>query len=84
MTQEQQAMILNLQQVGLTMDDLRIYLDTHLEDAFAMDRFNQAAEAYQGMLGSYNARFGPLTGTCPQQNNSEGWLWGETDFPWQD
>ena len=37
MTAEQAAMMLQLQQVGMTMDDLREYLDTHLYDTYAIE-----------------------------------------------
>ena len=83
MTAEQQAMMTKLQQVGLTMDDLRIYLDTHPEDTFALERFNMAADDYPTLMEDYGEQFGPLTGTCSQYGNDAGWLWGSTDFPWQ-
>jgi len=83
MTAQQQAMMLQLQQIGLTMDDLRIYLDTHLDDAFAVERFNIAAEDYRNLLEDYVAQYGPLTWTCPQEGSSNEWVWGMSEFPWQ-
>lgn len=83
MTAEQRSMMSRLQQVGLTMDDLRIYLDTHPDDRFAMERFNMAAEDRRNLTEEYGRNFGPLTGVCPQNNAQADWAWGMQDFPWQ-
>ncbi|MDO4733271.1 MAG: spore coat protein CotJB [Bacillota bacterium] len=83
MTTEQKALMLQLQQVGLSMDDLRIYLDTHLDDSFAIERFNMAASDYQELMAEYGRLYGPLTQSCPQQGETSEWSWGMTDFPWQ-
>ena len=83
MTAEQQAMMMKLQQVGLTMDDLRIYLDTHLEDSFAIERFNMAADDYRTLLEEYGEMYGSLTETCPQDADADEWIWGMSEFPWQ-
>ena len=81
MTQDQQNLMLSLQQTGLTMDDLRIYLDTHPNDDFAMQRFNESAEKYPTLLQEYNARYSPLLSICWQNGTAE-WQWALTDFPW--
>ena len=81
MTEAQQKSMLSLQQTGLTMDDLLIYLDTHTDDDFAMQRFNETAEKYKTMVQEYTARYSPLLSICGQNGTAE-WQWALTDFPW--
>ena len=81
MSSEQQSMMLELQQLGLTMDDLREYLDTHLYDDFAIDRFNTTAQMYRSKTEEYSKKFGPLNQHC-QNNTTENWQWAMYDFPW--
>ena len=81
MNTEQAAMMLKLQQIGLTMDDLQIYLDTHPYDANAIERFNMACSEYQEIAASYSSQFTPLSENTPS-NNMEAWDWALSDFPW--
>ncbi|NLF80583.1 MAG: hypothetical protein GX572_05265 [Clostridia bacterium] len=81
MNAEQAAMLSNLQQIGLTMDDLRIYLDTHLYDDYAVALFNKNARDYAALAREYSRRFEPLNATSEMPNDEE-WAWGLGDFPW--
>jgi len=81
MTAEQANLLLKLQQAGLTMDDLREYLDTHPYDTAALSRYDMAVREYNSMKEEYSNKFSPLTWQCPINSSSE-WLWGLTDFPW--
>ena len=84
MKEEQAAMMMQIQQLGLTMDDLAIYLDMHMYDNFALERYHQTASAYRNLLNEYAIQYGPLL----QMDNAMGgtdfcsWLWAEQDFPW--
>lgn len=81
MTEEQAAMMNRLQQLGLTLNDLNIYLDTHLYDNYAMERFAMTADEYKNLADQYDRAYGPLTVT-QLDNEAEGWLWAMQDFPW--
>ena len=81
MTAEQAAMMLQLQQVGMTMDDLREYLDTHLYDTYAIERFNMAAAEYAALQEEYSRTYSPPTWR-DQDNSTTEWAWGISDFPW--
>ena len=81
MNAEQAAMMLRLQQLGLTLDDLRIYLDTHLYDTNAIARYNATAEEYHALHQEYRQRFTPLRQGDPSNSETE-WAWGNSDFPW--
>lgn len=81
MNQQQAALMLRLQQLGFTMDDLREYLDTHMNDSFAIERFNASAREYRQTLAQLAETYGPITWTCDNMNDEE-WLWAQQDFPW--
>ncbi|MBQ1501286.1 MAG: spore coat protein CotJB [Firmicutes bacterium] len=81
MTKEQRKMLLYLQQRGITMDDLREYLDTHPYDAAAIQRYNAAASEYAAAKEKYSVEFTPLCTSSADPSNNE-WLWGTSDFPW--
>lgn len=82
MHDEQARLMLRLQQVGMTMDDLREYADTHPFDETVIDRFNMAAEEYAALKETYSRNFTPLCSASPS-NDSRKWAWGLSDFPWE-
>lgn len=77
----QGAMMTRLQEVGLTITDLIEYLDTHLYDSFAIERYHLAVQEYRQLQLAYEEQFGPLM-TGSHNKDSESWLWGLQDFPW--
>lgn len=81
MNEEQSRLMLRLQQLGLTMDDLREYMDTHLSDGFAIERFNSTADEYRKLLEQISESYGPLTWSC-ENYDADNWLWAGQDFPW--
>lgn len=81
MTQEQAALMLQIQQLGLTKDDLGEYLDTHPTDAFAIERFNMTVEQYQQLSQEYSNAYNPLVRLLGNKSAAE-WQWATTDFPW--
>ena len=78
---EKAEMMIDLQQIGLTMDDIREYLDTHPYDAAAISRYNMAAVEYAALKDDYSAKFTPLNSDMPS-NNDRMWAWGLSEFPW--
>lgn len=77
----QGELMLKLQEIGLTIDDLQIYLDVHAYDTFAIERYNIAVADYKRVLANYEELYGPLTKL--EANSSEAnFLWALQDFPW--
>ena len=81
MNEEQAGIMLRLQRLGLTMDDLREYMDTHISDSFAIERFDSSTKEYRQLLEQLSESYGPLTWNC-ENNDAENWLWAGQDFPW--
>ena len=81
MNEEQTGLMLRLQQLGLTMDDMREYMDTHPADSFAIERYNTSAQEYRQVLGQISESYGPITWNC-ENNDTDNWLWARQGFPW--
>ena len=82
MTQEQKAMMLQIQQLGFTMNDLAEYLDTHPYDAFAMQRYQMTAKEYDALTARYGEMYGTLVQMYEVPADTQNWQWAMHDFPW--
>ena len=81
LSEAQKDMIYQMQELALTMDDLRQYLDTHLYDQFAISRFNMAQAEYHELMATYNSTYGPSI-SIAMNKDEKNWLWALQDFPW--
>ena len=86
---ERAKLLKEIQEVGFTMDDLLLYLDTHPLDQDALKAFAQARERRYQLTREYSGRFEPLTlcQVCPDTNNKTGTFTkypGQKHFTWSD
>ncbi len=82
MSREQQMMLQRLQQIGLAVVDMALYLDTHPFDTMAQTHFNIAVNDYDEQLAEYTEQYGALTLGSIIPAGSEGFPWALTPFPW--
>lgn len=81
--ESREAMMRKLQEIGLTLTDLSLYLDTHVNDSFALERRSAMLEEYTQLLQRLEQLFGPLS--LNSQNGDTGqWLWAIQNFPWDE
>ena len=73
--------MLKLQQTGFAVTDLNLYLDTHPDDAQALQAYARAQNAYRAAAAEYQALYGPLTAA---DAGADIWLWGAKPWPWQE
>lgn len=71
----------NLQAMGFALNDLALYLDTHPEDAQAVERYRQLQQAYGTMRQQYSQDFGPLNHMSEPHEGAYTWLKGP--WPWE-
>lgn len=88
-------MLKQIGEISFTVDDLRLYLDTHPVDVDALDAFSQAIEQRKQLLQNYAREFEPLTQdcVCPNTNNEtetytkypgkKHFTWGDGPLPWE-
>jgi spore coat protein JB len=71
-----------LQSVDFVLVELQLYLDTHPQDADAINQFNQYSKERRKIKKVFESQFGPLM----QYGNSYSgypWNWNDTPWPWQ-
>ncbi|GMX63816.1 spore coat protein CotJB [Paenibacillus elgii] len=71
-----------LQAIDFVLVELTLYLDTHPEDAQALEQFNQSAQQRQLLAQRYESEFGPLL-QYGHSFSGYPWQWWEPPWPWQ-
>lgn len=71
-----------IQAADFVLVELTLYLDTHPQDAQALQQFNQYAEYSSQLKAIFEPRYGPLLqyGNSPAHTT---WDWGCGPWPWQ-
>ena len=70
-----------LQVLAFAVQELALYLDTHPEDAEALELYRQYQEMYQKCATAYQQQIRPLNHTSPSQNGTYAWL--DDPWPWE-
>jgi spore coat protein JB len=78
-----QEMILQIQQIGFTLVDLNLYLDTHPMDMVALMNYNTLQKQYHELMMAYNAQYGPLMNFGHAPGGMNQFLWVNSPWPWQ-
>ncbi len=84
---DREALLGKIQQVSFVLDDLRLYLDTHPEDAEGLSLFKAAGERRKALMKEYARQFSPLTMDCMAEICQEGaggsFCWQKGPAPWE-
>lgn len=67
-------------ETGFALDDIALYLDTHKDDANAMEYFRYMNRANKEAADAYQSMYGPLE---RNQVNSDSWNWTDSPWPWE-
>ena len=86
--QEREAMMLQIYQVSFEADDLRLYLDTHPQDAQALELLKNRLMQRRQLLKNFAQQFYALTmdcmADCEQMQDKTGcYCWQEGPMPWE-
>lgn len=71
-----------LQAIDFVLVELTLYLDTHPEDAQALEQFNKCVQQRQHLAQRYESEFGPLL-QFGRSYSGYPWQWVEPPWPWQ-
>ncbi|MBO5494819.1 MAG: spore coat protein CotJB [Eubacterium sp.] len=66
-----------LSSLGFSMQEYRLFLDTHPQNSEAQELFDNTKKKYDAVLEEYEKQFGPLT---LNGLNSDDWL--KNPWPW--
>ena len=75
------TMLHQLQALGFAIQELGLYLDTHAEDAEAVELFRQYTELYEAGMARYQEHCGPLFQKQAVQNGA--YTWNTSPWPWE-
>ena len=70
-----------IMEIGFSIDDLALFLDTHPEDGEALNYYNSLKKEYSKAVWEYENRFGPLS--YYNVNSENKWTWTEEPWPWE-
>lgn len=68
--------------VSFTMDDLRIFLDTHPDCEEALKRFDEMAEERSKLICIFEESYGPMN-FYNNNDCAEHWRWVDAPWPWE-
>ena len=68
-----------IMEIGFSMFDLALYLDTHPNDMRALSLHRDYSRRYREITDRYQRVYGPLTLSYPCNK----WRWIELPWPWQ-
>ena len=82
------AMLMQIQQVGLVVDDLRLYMDTHPEDKEGLKLLKTMLKKKHGLMKQFALQYYPLAEVCMgvvynENPDSECYCWTEGRIPWE-
>ena len=81
-TEEQSdTMLHQLQALSFAIQELGLYLDTHADDAEAVELFRQYTELYETGMSPYQENCGPLF--QKQAVRDGAYTWNNTPWPWE-
>ena len=80
-TRQNMSALEQIQSVGFAINELGLYLDTHRNDAEAIDLFNRYAEMYEELVQQYQQNGGSLTQIESAMSGKYDWL--REPWPWE-
>ena len=70
-----------LQTLGFALHELALYLDTHRDDAEALQLYRQYQKIYHQGMEEYTKQCGPLNHLSPSDSDAYDWL--ADPWPWE-
>lgn len=67
--------------VSFLLDDLRLFLDTHPDNAEALSLYTQYQAQRHDLIKDYTLTYGPINSYYVDTEN--GWSWSEGPMPWK-
>lgn len=67
--------------LGFSMVDLHLFLNTHPDNADALNLYNQYRQKYLAAASEYESKYGPLTAMNGAVGNR--WKWVDSPWPWE-
>lgn len=83
-TPSRQELLHKINVVSFSVDDVKLFLDTHPNDPDALAYFREYSNLRNRALEEYAHFFGPLTIDSTDTTCDEYWKWVNEPWPWQE
>ena len=74
------TLMTQLQSLGFAIQELALYLDTHREDAEALEVYRAYQQMYEKLREQFQQKCGPLNHMTPGEG---GYRWLDDPWPWE-
>lgn len=78
---EQATLLRNIAAIGFSMQELRLFLDTHPADATGIALFNKYQQKLSVLTAEYTRAYGPIDSNTA--NAGSTWQWVKDPWPWE-
>ena len=79
-----QELMNRINAASFAVDDVKLFMDTHPCDKYAMEYFEKYQEMRKCALHEYAKYYSPLTIDTVRTDSCENWSWIDEPWPWQE
>ena len=79
---ERRKLLYEIGKIDFVLKEQNLYLDTHVYDQQAMEKFRQYNMLKNKLMKEYTEKYGPLVLSCDDMDSRE-WKWATQDWPWE-
>lgn len=83
MNSYQTDMLRSIDSISLALQDTVLFLDTHPEDANALEAFTEYSKMRNEALEAYAKEYGPLIIDDVTTSDANYWNWINQPWPWE-
>lgn len=81
---EREELLTKIMEAGFVLDDLTLYLDTHMDDSQALQMYQEKTAKRNELKQQFASKFYPLTRDCIVYCTDKGnFCWQEGPMPWE-
>ena len=81
---EREELLTKITETSFVLDDLTLYLDTHVNDSQALDMYRQKTQERNELKKQFASKFYPLTRDCMIYCEHGGeFCWQDGPMPWE-
>lgn len=80
-TRAKKAALDEINKISFTIDELRLYLDTHPNCTEALQMIEHHCVHRATLIEDYTAKYGPMKAYKPSNENR--WSWNDGPMPWE-
>lgn len=76
-----EKMLYEIMALDFALTDLKLYLNSHIDDTASIELFNSIVRKRRAMIDSFQNMYGPLVAE-DYDGSKETWDWVDEPWPW--